>query len=671
MNRQNRNRQQQNQNNQEGDEQQQQPRQRNRIQGPTSALSSFLREHGIHIENRSRRRRQEEREERQQQQQQVPENTSASDNNNTTLPVESTSASSSTTGTPEPASTTTTSILYAPRQRRRQLNAAATQLIEAAQATCSSSSSSSLANKKKGKRKRPSSDSESDSDYDDGSETDSGPGSSSNRRPFRERRNEIVFCDKCKGRFARPVNSGNDIETENVCPPCTSGETPNKKRKKTAVRRRVNGVALGHNKVPSLQDTCIMVVARYIDDVEAFGEIGPANLDKLSKIISKNRKLTSHTARLFMEPTSRDLALYDCTNIDETGLSNISHFCAQLKSLKLIYCGQMTSKVLDIYQSHLKNLQSIELSGPYLVTKDAWIDFFKTVGKRLEVFKLSHSFRFNRECLEALAVHCPDLKELEFSRLNMMQNNWMEVIQNFKHLKTLKLAWPDPKQPKITSKSLVSFLNSSGQELVKLSFAGLTLVDDQVLLDGLLENCPKLKILNLRGCEGITSEGIQKLFNGWNQFLQDNEEKENEEHEGDHGIPVIQKKNQGLVRLNVSRILDLDDDALKAILIHSSKTLEKLNLHSLDKISARGLEMIAGKYPSDDGNTMSGMKACEKLKNVNCGFIRSMDDLVLKLLIEKCISLERIDVWGCNQLTSQITAAKTYIVGRELESAQQ
>ncbi|KAG2223060.1 hypothetical protein INT45_008261 [Circinella minor] len=652
MNRQNRNRQQQEQNNQEGDEQPQQPRQRNRIQGPTSALSSFLREHGIHIENRSRRRRQEEREERQQQQQeQTTENASTSDNNNTTPPVESTSASSSTTGTPEPASTTTTSILYAPRQRRRQLNAAATQLIEAAQATCSSSSSSSLANKKKGKRKRPSSDSDSDSDYDNGSETDGGPESSSNRRrPFRERRNEIVFCDKCKGRFARPVRSGNDIETENICPPCTSGETPNKKRKKTAAKRRINGVALGQNKVPSLQDTCIMVVARYIDDVEAFGEIGPVNLDKLSKIISKNRKLTSHTARLFMEPTSRDLALYDCTNIDETGLSNIAHFCAQLKSLKLIYCGQMTSKVLDIYQSHLKNLQSIELSGPYLVTKDAWIDFFKTVGKRLEVFKLSHSFRFNRECLEALAVYCPDLKELEFSRLNMMQDNWMEVIQNFKHLKTLKLAWPDPKQPKITSKSLVSFLNSSGQELVKLSFAGLTLVDDQVLLDGLLENCPKLKILNLRGCERITSEGIQKLFNEWNQFLQDNEEKENEEHDGDHGIPVIQKKNQGLIRLNVSRVLDLDDDALKAILMHSSKTLEKLNLHSLDKISARGLEMIAGKYSLDDGNTMSGMKACEKLKKLNCGFIRSMDDLVLKLLIEKCISLERIDVWGCNQV---------------------
>ena len=128
-------------------------------------------------------------------------------------------------------------------------------MIEAAQAA---SSSSSLANKKKGKRKKPS-DSESDSDY-DGSETDDGPGSSSNpRRPFRERRNEIVFCDKCKGRFARPVDSGNDIETENICPSCTLGGSPNKKRKKTPAKRRVNGTALGKHKVPSLQDTCIMV----------------------------------------------------------------------------------------------------------------------------------------------------------------------------------------------------------------------------------------------------------------------------------------------------------------------------------------------------------------------------------------------------------------------------
>ncbi|KAI9277189.1 hypothetical protein BDA99DRAFT_495096 [Phascolomyces articulosus] len=660
---------------QQQQQQQQQQPQQNRIRGPTSALSSFLREHGIRVENRSRRRAQREAQQEQETAATSTASRATSETGATETPAETSSASSSTTATPEPSDSTanTTSILYTPG-RRRQLNAAATRIIQAAQASSSSSNST------KGKRKKQLSD---DSD-DDSDTTDNNEAGPSNRPTRRERRNEIVFCDKCKGRFARPLINGNDIETENICPSCLRGESPNKKAKTKATKKqRGNGISQ-HDKVPSLQDICINIVATHIDDVEAFGEIGLANLDKLAKIICKNRKLTTHTVRLFLEPTIPEVSLYDCTDVDATGLLNIAQFCPNLKKLKLIYCGQMTSEVIQGYASRLKDLRSIELSGPYLVTKEAWIDFIKTVGRQLETFKISHMFRFTCECLETLVEHCPDLKELKFSRLNAMQDDWLPWIEKFDKLTSLELAYPDPKQPKIKAASVIKVLEARGQNLTTLSLSGLTLMDDTVLLDGILDNCPNLQHLNLHDCPNITSEGIQELFTEWNKPSSPSPQGDDDE-ECDHpaataerdnnGVTCITKKVRGLERIDISRCLKLEDEALKAILAHSGKTLKGLNLHSVDKLSASGLEMLAGKYPEQDKKGLSAttiyeenqVKACKNLKELNCSYVRSMDDLVLKLLIEECPSLEKIRVWGCNQLTNQITASNVKIIGRELE----
>lgn len=69
-------------------------------------------------------------------------------------------------------------------------------------------------------------------------------------------------------------------------------------------------------------------MAQYIDDVEALGEISFSSMDKVAKIICRNRKLTNQTARLFMEPRVINLNLYDCTSMfqsfDNCEASNLS-----------------------------------------------------------------------------------------------------------------------------------------------------------------------------------------------------------------------------------------------------------------------------------------------------------------------------------------------------------
>lgn len=63
-----------------------------------------------------------------------------------------------------------------------------------------------------------------------------------------------------------------------------------------------------------LADTCIEIIGQYIEEVEALGDIGSINLDKVCKIICKSRRLTPETATLFYDVDRRELEMYDCTS---------------------------------------------------------------------------------------------------------------------------------------------------------------------------------------------------------------------------------------------------------------------------------------------------------------------------------------------------------------------
>lgn len=300
---------------------------------------------------------------------------------------------------------------------------------------------------------------------------------------------------------------------------------------------------------------------------------------------------------------------------------NIADFCPYLKDLRLVYCGRMTSKVIESYATRLRELRSIDLSGPFLVSEQAWISFAETVGKSLEGFKLSYTARFNEECLSALVEHCPDLRSLKLTGIGGITIDWFSFISKLNNLKSLELEWP-PEKRGATAASLVELLSNVGKGLTELSLIGFSDIDGDALAQGILDFCPNLTRLNIASCSGVSSEAIQKLFREWK----------------------TQREGYGLQSLNISRCLELDDEALKAILLHSHKTLEHLNIHSLDNITSAGLELLAGK-----GEGMEG-KHCGALQTLDCGFVRSMDDFVLRTLIDSCPSLKHVLVWGCHQV---------------------
>ena len=68
-------------------------------------------------------------------------------------------------------------------------------------------------------------------------------------------------------------------------------------------------------RVLSLQDICIRYVCDNIDDVESFGDIDDRARDRICELVCHVRRLTNDTVKLFLDPTSDSLRLYDCARM--------------------------------------------------------------------------------------------------------------------------------------------------------------------------------------------------------------------------------------------------------------------------------------------------------------------------------------------------------------------
>lgn len=301
-------------------------------------------------------------------------------------------------------------------------------------------------------------------------------------------------------------------------------------------------------------------------------------------------------------------------------METLAYHNANLVSLRLDFCGRLTDESFKVWTTSLPALERLELLGPFLVRSSAWQEFFKKHPK-LESFLITQSPRFDLDCMTALVTYCPAVKELRLREFEHMQDAFLDEIKKLKHgLHSLDLS--DPSKS-CSEKALLKLVATIGKTLVHLNLSRHSLITDIFLIKGLQVNAKCLESLTLSQLPELTDAGVAKFFDDWTG-------------------------NAPLLALDLSGNNYLAGMALEAILKHSAKRLEQLNINGWKDVGYDELKII-------------GHSAFE-LKKVDVGWCRAVDDFLLKEWLEGenvkgvlkggCKSLEEIKVWGCNKVSA-------------------
>ncbi|KAK9238304.1 hypothetical protein V1525DRAFT_118682 [Lipomyces kononenkoae] len=457
-------------------------------------------------------------------------------------------------------------------------------------------------------------------------------------RMARPRPGQIEFCAECQCRFtvtaySKAARDGNGL----LCHSCGSKYAQEEKQqKKTQIssRKRKKSIAAAlldkqEFAVPKLQDMCIKLIARYIEDVEMLGDIGDFNMEKIARILSRNRSLKDNTLKLFLNPSIKRLHFWDCSNLCSDSLELIGSYCPLVESLTLSMCGQMTDKVIDYYSTNLRNLHSLTINGGFLITSGCWLRFFDAIGSQLNRFSLANTLRFNRESLEAIVRNCSGtLEELSLSRVGSLKVEDISLLLQLPRLTALELSYM---RDAITDDIMIDLLRTFGPQLVTLNLDDSGDLTDKFLLEGVRPHCGRLQNLSLALCDGFTDIGVRDVFKDW-------------------------EVNNGLINANFSRCVNVGDAGIQALIDHSAKTLVVLNLNSIYKLTSATFQLLA----SSD---------CEFLSHLDFGFVHCVGDEEIEVLTERCKSLQLIEAYGNIRITELAKIKRgVKVAGRQSDS---
>ncbi|KAG8884318.1 hypothetical protein FRB97_004582 [Tulasnella sp. 331] len=440
------------------------------------------------------------------------------------------------------------------------------------------------------------------------------------------------MCAKCNTRFTVTKYTVPCIPPPGfLCHKCAkdSGQDPFKKAKAAAPRKRK--VPADKRKVVNFEQTesvkslanlCIEIIGKHIDDIEALGNIGQVNMDRIAKIICKNRKLTPENVQLFYDVNRTDLTLYDATSLQPAAFETLASLNPNLKHIRIDLCGRMNNSTITHWASHLHHLTRIELLGPFLVRVEAWRAFFEIIGDRLEGFLITQSPRFDMSCLEAMMKHSSaNLSELRLAQVGLLDDEWLPHLALLKKLTSLDIS---SLTQSLTDEPVIKLLEAIGSGLKHLNLSGHTLLTDKALVDGVGPHCSKLKTFVMSGLELLTDTGVAEFFS------------------------TSFNHAPALAEINLSRNHNLASRALEALLAHSGSAMEELRVNSWKETSNETLMEMAQALP--------------KIRTLDVGWCREVDDFVIKAVLDACASLTTVSCHGCNRVTENCPRKRGVII---------
>lgn len=187
---------------------------------------------------------------------------------------------------------------------------------------------------------------------------------------------------------------------------------------------------------------------------------------------------------------------------------------------------------------------------------------------------------------------------------------------------------------KLTDKGLKRVAEGC-HDMRKLQLAGCRLITDMAL-QSLSQNCHSLEELGLDGCTSITDFGITELVKGCKKikFLDISKCS----NVGDEGVSRVAKAcSSNLRTLKLLDCYKVKDNSMVSLATYC-KNLETLVISGCRDISDKAMKSLA----SACGNS---------LKNLRMDWCLSITDSALSCILTQCGSLEALDIGCCEEVT--------------------
>ncbi|KAI1174007.1 RNI-like protein [Nemania sp. FL0916] len=446
---------------------------------------------------------------------------------------------------------------------------------------------------------------------------------------------QMSNCEICTKRFTVTPYSRSGPNGGLVCSPCgrelAKDDEANRKSKKKkgpapkgAVGRRAMQKRIMdgtyHVGAKTLTTLCIETLAKNIDLADDLGGLPPPVIDRIARLLSKNRLLDARTLDLFLQSHHEIINVYDAAKLLSDDFIKIFQLLPWLKRLKLRNAIQFTDKVMQYLISRNINLESLYMHGASLISDAMWAEYLEKKGVHLKELQVYYNDRsFGVETAAMTPTWCPNLTRLKICHNQLVDTDAVRRLAASPKLEHLSLQLTES----ISTEAYSFVIEQLGHQLQTFSIKNTLDVDD-CLLDAIHDNCTQLSKLRITGSEFMTDEGFVRLFRHWKnkplRFID---------------LQKCRHVDSDKPRENAQKV-GLCSQGFEALMEHSGPDLRYLNVHACRHITRETFEKV-----------FAGDKVYPQLRYVEISFCEEVDDFVVGSVFRSCPNLREANVFGC------------------------
>ncbi|KAB2620642.1 hypothetical protein D8674_040600 [Pyrus ussuriensis x Pyrus communis] len=363
--------------------------------------------------------------------------------------------------------------------------------------------------------------------------------------------------------------------------------------------------------VPSLQDLCLLVLAKNADAIVSLDHVADALRHRLSQILCDSRKMNSHLFELLVQGSPTEVRLRDCSWMTEEQFTKSFQQCdtVNLTVLQLDQCGRcmpdyILHSTLARSSNCLPNLVTLSLSGACRLS-DVGLGQLISSAPALRSLNLSQCSLLTYSSIGTLADSLGSvLKELYLNDCQGIDAMLMlPELKKLERLEVFSLAGFE----NVCDNFIREFITACGHSLKELVLTDcVKLTDSSVKV--IAESCSGLCALDLANLNKLTDSTLGYLANGC----------------------------RAIQTLNFRRN-PFSDEAIAAFLETSGECLQELSLNHIEMVG--------------HNTAISLAKRSRMLHTLDLSWCRNLTDEALGLIVDGCLSLRILKLLGCTQIT--------------------